>query len=291
MMIKRAFKRLLAAVLVAALPGAVLAQEVVAVLSSDQSAYSETYKSFLAAFGKAAPVLALGEPIPAETKIVLAFGGKAAFARYPGRVTLIYGIAPGILVEKKTHDGPSVKIMMMSDAGVLISRLKVIQPGLKQLAMLWSCPNVAGSAEHVIKAGETRGVTVTAERLEDPDDLPARLRWLKGRVDAIWLPPDPILINAHNFEIIKHFSYDNDIPFYAPTEGLAEQGATGAVSVSYTEMGRAMADAAKAVLAGDHPASQIFVARTRLSVNRTAAAESELSVSPEALKAADKVFP
>lgn len=284
-------KRLLIAVLVSALTGAARAQEVVAVLGSEQRPYRETLDSFQAAFGAGVPVLPLGAPVPAAAKIVLAFGGKAAVQRYPARVTLIYAIAPGVLVDRKTHGGPAIKIMMDPEADALLGRLSTIQPGLKRLAVLWSSPIRAASAERVVQKGAARGVAVSAERLEDSDGLPGRLRDLKGKVDAIWLPPDPLLINARNFEILKGFSYGSGIPFYVPTEGLAEQGAAAAVSVTYEEMGRAMAAAATAALGGASLPAESYSARVRVSVNRAAAAEAGLAVPAEALKTADKVFP
>lgn len=292
MMPKKTLKRLLISILVALQSGAAAsAQEIVAVLGSEQRAQRETFDGFQAAFGKPVPVLALGDPIPADAKVVLAFGGKAAIQRYPARVTVIYAIAPGVLLDRKTHDGPSVKIMMDPAAASVLARLAELHPGLKRMAVLWSGQSLAASAERLVKAGAARGVAVTAERLEDVDDLPSRLRALKGRVDAIWLLPDPLLISVRTFETIKHFSYDNDVPFYAPTEGLAEQGAAAAVSVSYKEMGRMMAAAANGVLRGSAQPVELYADRVHVSVNKAAAAECALAVPSEALKTADKVLP
>jgi len=285
-------KRSLIVLLVAAsLGGAARAQEVVAVLASDARPYRATYEGFLAAFGKEVAVIALGEKIPGDAKIVLAFGGKAAVQRYPGRVTLIYAVVPGLVVDRKTRDGPSIRIMMEPEAEPLLRSLTSLQPKLKRLAVLWSSPSRAASAERLSKLGAARGVAVSGERLDDADELPSRLRELNGTVDALWLPPDPLLISAKNFAIIKRFSYDNNIPFYAPTDSLAEQGATGSVSVTYEEMGKTMAGVAKTILGGGASPSEVYPAKIHVTVNRAAAAEAELTVTPEALKTADKVIP
>ncbi len=282
---------LLFAVLAPALAGAARAQEVVAVIGAENRTSRETYESFQASYGRAIPVLPPGQAIPAETRVVAAFGGKAALRRYPRRVALIYAISPGVLVDRGASGGPAIKIMMEPEAGALLERLSALQPRLKRLAVLWSGPARAGSAQRLADAGAARGMAVSAERLEVPGDLPDRLRELKGKVDAIWLPPDPLLINAGNFETIKRFSYDNNIPVYAPTMGLAEQGATAGVSVSAEEMGRTMAGAAKAAAEGSAFPGEIYSARLHVSINREAAAEAELAVPDAALKAADKVLP
>lgn len=290
---KRAFKRLLLALLSATLAGAASAQEIVAVLGSDMRPYRETFASCQAAFGRAVPVLPLGAEIPDSAKVVLAFGAKAAIEPYPGRVTLIYAIAPGLLVTRKTHPGPSVKIKMEPEAGALLGRLREIQPGLKRLAVLWTRTSAvrAADAERLVRMGAARGVAVSSERLDDAGDLPDRLRALEGRIDAIWLPPDPLLISAGNFDILKHYSYDNDVPLYAPTAGLAEQGATAGVSVTYEEMGRTMAAAAKAALSGAALTADLHSEKVHVSINRVAAAEADLEIPAEALRFADKVFP
>lgn len=286
---KRVLKRL--SLLLLFCCGAARAQEVVAVLGSDQRAQREALEGFQAAFGKTVPVLALGDPIPAEAKVILAFGGKAAIQRYPRRATVVYAIAPGLLLDRQIHAGPAVKIMMEPEASVLLARMKALQPGLKRLAILWSGASHAGSVERLARAGAALGVEVEAEQLEDADDLPSHLRELKGRADALWLLPDPLLISAHNFAILKHFSYGNDVPFYAPTEGLAEQGATAAVFVSYEEMGRVMAGVATWILGGNPAPTELYVDRAQVSINRAAAAEAELALGAQALKTADRVLP
>jgi ABC-type uncharacterized transport system substrate-binding protein len=271
--------------------GPVSAQEVVAVLASDQRAQRETFESFQAAFGKAVPLLPLGEAPPAAVKVVLAFGGKAALQDYPRRAAVVYAIAPGALVERGARGGPAVKVMMEPEPAALLAALTSLQPGLKRLAVPWTSAPRAAGVRRLIKIGAARGVELYARRLEDEEALPRWLRGLEGKVDAIWLPPDPLLINAKTFAVLKHYSYDNDVPLYVPTEGLAEQGATAAVSVSYGEMGLMMAEAARSVLADRAVPAELYASRVRVCVNRSAAEAAALHVLPEALKAADRVLP
>lgn len=280
----------MAFVLLASFSQPAAAQEVVAVLASEQRAQRETYVSFQAIFGKPVPVVPMGEDIPEGTKVVVAFGGKAAIQRYPAGVTLIYAIAPGLVVGPKTHDGRSIKVMMEPEAGALLQALQGLQPKLKRLTVLWSSAIRGSAVERLVKLGVARGIVVSPERLEHARDLPDRLRRLDGKMDAIWLPPDPLLINESSFDILKHYSYDNDIPFYAPTEGLAELGATAALVVSYREMGRQAAAAAKAVLDGGDVAAELYSDKVSVTVNRAAAEKAELIVPAEALNSADKVL-
>ena len=279
---------LLALLLVVAAPAR--AQDVVVVLGSDLAPYREAYEGFVTAFGEPVELLTLGGKPPKGARVVVAFGGKAALQRYPTGVTLVYGLAPGVRAEREPGEARAVKIPMEPAPAALLGRLGALQPGLKRLAVLWASKGGEESVARLVQDGSARGVEVLSERLESADDLPAALRRLRGKADALWLPPDPLLINARNFDIIKRYAYDNDVPFYVPTEALAEKGAAAAVSVGYSDAGRAAAAAARAVLTGKPPTEDVF-AGARVSVNRSAAAECGLVLPAVALKGVDKVYP
>lgn len=273
------------------LAGRAGAGELAAVLSSDNAAYREAYESLTAAYGRPVQRLSLGAPVPRGVDVVVAFGGKAAVQRYPARVTLIYTVAPGVSVDARTHDGATTKIRMSPDPGRLIRKLAEVQSGLKRLGVIWSSEGQESVVEELAAAGRAGGVLLISERMSGDDELPGVLRRLKGKIDGLWLPADPLVINARNFELIKHYSHDNDIPFYVPSEGLAEKGAVAAVSISSAEMGRAAAKAARAALAGDALAETIYAPNVRLTVNLSAARECQSSIPAGVVKAADKVFP
>lgn len=269
------------------------AQEVVAVLGSDMRPYHQAYEGFQASFGKEVPVLELRDEIlvPKQAKVVVAFGGRAAAKGYPARVTLVYGMAPGMEIGADTHDGKSIRIHMEPAPAVVLARLLELQPRLKKLAFLWSSGGFASFSRAVKKAGAAASVDVSSVRLENSQRLPETLRGLKDPVDAIWLPADPTLVTPQNFEVIRQFSYGKHIAFYAPTEGLVERGATASVSVGYGQIGSAAAETARSVLAGGDVPSDIYVKESEVSVNLTAAKEIALVIPAEALKKAHKIFP
>lgn len=279
------------ALLLAALPAAAAAQEVVAVLGADLKPYREAYESFQEKLGRPVPLLPLGAALPKETKVVAAFGGKAAVQRYPARVALVYGVAPGLQVGPDVHDGVTVKVAMEPAAGAVIENLRQVQPGLKKLSVLWSNDAFEADAEELKKAGAADGIEVDSERVEDLADLASILRRLKGADRAIWMTPDPLMITPRNFETIRQFSYGNGVPFYAPTEGLAERGAVAAVSADYAQIGRTAAAAAAALLSGESQPARVHVSAVTLSVNLSAAKAAAIVVPPEALKRAAKVYP
>ena len=270
------------------------AQEVVAVLSAELGPYREAFEGFQEALGRPVPSLPMTEGTPRislETRVVVAFGGKAAQWDYPDRVVLIYGIAPGTKLGLRDRKGLSIEVNILPRAATVLARLKEMQPNLKRLAILWSSKSVEDYLKEVRRESGSIGMDILSERLNGPAELPDRLRSLFGKTDAIWLLPDPVLVNAQNVSILKEYSWSNRIPFYAPTAGFVQQGATASVSSSFREVGRAAGLAAREVLSGEWMQEIIYPGKTEVTINVKAAEKAGLEIPKEALEKADKVLP
>lgn len=134
-------------------------------------------------------------------------------------------------------------------------------------------------------------IDILSERLNDPGDLPDRLRNLFRKADAIWLLPGPVLVSAQNLSILKEYSWSNRIPFYAPTAGFVQQGATASVSSRFREVGRAAGLAAQEVLSGEWTLETIYPEKAEVTINVKAAEKAGLEIPKGALQRADKVLP
>ncbi len=180
---------------------------------------------------------------------------------------------------------------MTPTAAAVLGKLREAQPGLHRIAAFWIPEAMADHIEDLRKAAKGYGIEVAADRLDQPDDLPDRLRALNPKPDGIWLPPDPSLINNRTFAILKDYSWSNDVPLYVPTEGLVEIGATAYVSSGFREIGRTAAETAR-LAADDKPLSETVYPETVETVfNRTAARSAGLEIPEEALRKATRVLP
>lgn len=275
--------------------GVARGQEVVAVLSSELAPYREAFQGFDAALGL--PVtqvnLQAGHPrIGRDTRVVVAFGGKAATADYPSGLILVYCMAPGTTLDPGQRQGPTVRINMLPVADQVVGALKDLQPSLKKLAVLWVTDTMTDYAAQLRQAGGEAGLEVTAEQLRDPDQLPDSLRRLNGRgVEALWLPPDPLLINAGSFAVFREFSRANKVPLYAPTAGFAEEGAVAAVGISFAQNGRIAAQAVLEILAGHQVPTEVYSDECEITLNLGAAAAVGLRFPPGAQRRAHKIIP
>jgi putative ABC transport system substrate-binding protein len=165
---------------------------------------------------------------------------------------------------------------------------------LKRLAVLVVTRSTKNDEYHreLIRVARANGVEARIETLSQADDLPDRLRSLAGKIDAIWMPPDPLLVTPAAFAVAKEFARSNNMPLYAPVDSLVDKGATASFVSSFREIGRTagrVAAQAEAGALGNIEA--VYPDRYELTVNVTAAAESGLTIPLEVVKKADRVIP
>lgn len=291
----RALAALLAAAALLAPCGTARAgDEVVAVLSSAGGAYIEAFSAFQAEYGEAVPVFdaSVEAPrLPAGARTVVAFGGKAASIKYPPGLELVYAIAPGAFISTERGGARTVKIAMLPEFRMVLSRLKAIQPDLERLTAFWMSPGFADYAQSFGEAGAAAGIRVTPVRVKKQEDLPELLRSGLKDMQAFWLPPDPLLISPETLLIFREFSWNNGIPMYASTKGLAREGACASVGVSFAESGAAAARAVRALNGGPAAPAVIFPTRTELTLNATAAKKCGVTYPEGILREADYLFP
>jgi hypothetical protein len=282
-----------ALLLALAAPLACRASDVAVVLSSDLGPYREALAGFQEFH--AAPVdkfnLVDGPPaLRAATRAVVSFGGRAATQGYPDGVALVVCLAPGTRIDRTLRR--TVVVHMMPEPAIATARLMELQPGLRNLGVLWLSEGLAAEATGIERAARSRSIEARADRLQDGDALPDRLREMAAKhVDAVWLLNDPLLVNAANFSLLREFSWANDVPFYVPNHGLVEQGAVASFSGGFRGSGREAARAVAGLLAGEPVPPDMWPSRCEVTVNLTAATNAGLRAPQAALQKADKVLP
>jgi hypothetical protein len=279
----------LAALLLGALPVPATADRSfagpVAVLSSDSVHYRQALDGFSEAWGSTVTVVSAGELLPPQAWAFVAIGSKAAARRWPRDTVAVACLAPSAAAG---GGAALTRVSLLPDPAILVSRLRALAPKLRVLRVFWSSESSREDTEALVAAGEDQGLVVLPERIDPPSLLPERLRGLGGPTDALWLMPDPALVNEQSFATVREFAAALRIPFFGPTEGLAERGAAATVSVSFHEMGRAAALALRAKLSGRPGPETVRAARVTVTVNASAARAAGLGPRFEG---ADKILP
>jgi len=192
-------------------PGA-WSQDLVAVMSSRLAPYQEALAGFESALGRDVPVLELPQAdanLTGATRVIVTFGGKAALQSFPKNAALVYCLAPGLELDRTLRKAATVKVWMLPRPTDLLGRLVRIQPSLSRLAVLWAAEGNQVYLRELEAAAQRRGVRIVSIKVEDASAMPQHLRAVEGRIDAIWLPPDPLLVTAQVFAVLKEFSWSN----------------------------------------------------------------------------------
>jgi hypothetical protein len=283
----------LLAVLLATSPaGSAAADPVVAVVSSELQAYRAAIGGLQESLGFPVQVLsaAAGDPrLPAGVRAVVSFGSRAAHARYPDGVALVYCMAPATRASDLDHPGAIVEIPMLPPPVAVVQLFRDLQPGLRRLAVPWRARTVGRELEDAVEEVRRFGVQMILVQVPDDDAAPDRLRGLPSSVDALWLVPDPLLVNEYTFSLCREFAISKSIPFYAPTAGLVEKGAVAAVAASFEELGRTAAGVAKAALGGEPIPGLVHARVSVVAVNLAAAARAGIAVPDDMLRRAGRV--
>lgn len=221
-------------------------EEIAAVISKSSAYYMEAFSAFQREYGVVVPLydLSRSSEVPKAGAIV-AFGGKAAQSwRYPEASSFIYCMAPG-LNGSVVLNSRTVLVAMVPEPALAVRALLKLQPGQKTLVLFWASEAYDDYARAVAEAAVHAGVEVLPAVIKEGLELPGELRRLSRVMQAFWLLPDPLLVNSENVAILRDFSQGNRVPFYAPSASLARKGATAAIYVSFSEIGRAAAMAQK----------------------------------------------
>jgi putative ABC transport system substrate-binding protein len=274
---------LVALALAAGAPAA--AAEATAILSSDSGHYRAALEGFTEAWGSTVPVIVVGAPIPPEARVFAVFGSKAATREWPRDAVVVACLASSV---EAAADDAVTHVSLLPDPEVIVARIRALAPSLKVLRVFWSSETSRVDVEALSKAAASRGIQVLSEKVDSPARLPHYLRALKGKADAFWLMPDPALVNADNFAVLREYASAEKLPFFAPTEGLAERGATATIAATFRAMGRAAALSLRARMDGRSEPEIVRVRQVTVTVNATAARAAGLG---PAFATADKVLP
>lgn len=242
-------------------------------LSSDSEHYRQAFEGFQAEWGASVPASVLGRDAVPDASSIVVFGSRAALRPWPEAKAFVACLAPGAAPR-----ADMVTVELLPDPEVLLARMRKLFPGMKTLRVLWSSDLQDSEVGELASVGAAQGIKVLSERVVNPSRLPESLRAVAGRADALWLMPDPLLVNARNFAVLREYSAAAHVPFFAPTEGLAEKGATATLAAPFVDVGRAAAKALKELESGGKPHNPYHPTRVVVTVSLSAAKAAGLDL-------------
>lgn len=276
-----------------ALPAPVRAENVVAVLSSGSDLYQNSFLAFQKAIGHSVPMFSLATvaapTVGSDTRVIVAFGSKAAALSYPKSATLIYGMAPGTALSSDSRGGPTIQVAMIPTPDKVLSTIKEIQPGAENLTVFWASASIKDYLNKLEKAsaGKMKVALVNIDASQVESDLDGKMKTWLPKSDAFWIPLDPVLL-VQGQNAIK--VYSSKVPFYVSHPSVFDAGPTIVASISsgVNSVGAAMAKTARQVLAGQKTAETIYP-DMELIINKKSSGVLKGDIPASALAKAGKV--
>jgi len=171
----------------------------------------------------------------ADPAVLLVVGQKAlqlAHAAAPSTPTvfcMVMAAAPSRTVTGvKLEVAPSVQLQMM----------KQVDPSAKKVGVIYEPKASGGFLEEAIKAAGSLGLTLVAKPVADAREVRSALAEIADGIDALWLMPDPRLINAEMFNYLLVFTLEHKIALFGFLDSFTQAGALASVAPDYEEIGR-----------------------------------------------------
>ena len=209
-----------------------------------------------------------------------------ALATDPVAAGLVASLArPGGNVTGFSHQGTDI-------AAKRLELLREILPNLRRLAILVNVNNPGSVLEmrEAEAAARTLGLDVTKLEIRRAEDIAPAFEAIKGRVDALYVPPDA-LVNANRVRI-HTLSLSAQLPDVYGFRGYVEVGGLMSYGADFTDLFRRAAEIVNKILRGAKPADIPVEQPTKfdLVVNLTTAKALGLTVPDKLLALADEVI-
>ena len=231
--------------------------------------------------GKAAIIVALG-PLAAQLVRSNLPDSPLVFAMVQEPAKL--GLAPGPGVT-----GVAFAIPIKNQ----LAAFRLVHPKGVRIGVIYKEDNSGHSVEEAIKAATLLRVVMITRAVTSERDIPAALRSLLAgdqAIDALWIPPDPVLLGEDTRRFLQAEMFKAGKAVYGSSSALVAEGALVSNGPDLVSIGEQIGELVNRLAAGDRSRIELLVPRAELVINKKIAGRLKIEVSAEVLKAANKVF-
>ena len=175
-----------------------------------------------------------------------------------------------------------------------LSALLDVAPDAKRVGVVYN-PKDAVSQRLIEQAREDAarmGVALQEATAEQASQISDALKSLEGKVDALWLIPDPVCAAPEPSQRVLEFAEKHRLPVLAFASAFVQRGALVATGVDMAEQGALAAEQVMRILEGEPPESLPLLTprRTLTFYNLWTARRLNLTIPDMLLNLAAKVY-
>jgi putative ABC transport system substrate-binding protein len=195
----------------------------------------------------------------------------------------------------KSNEKPETNVTGTTDMNPVKDQLKLIKdivPTAKKVGIIYNSSEVNSQVQVTIaeEAAPALGLELVKVTVTASSEVMQAAQSLVGRVDAIYLPTDNMVISSLA-SVIK-IAEENKIPLIAGESEAVKNGALATVGIDYYKLGQTTGDMALKIIQGDKPEDMAIEGQegTDLVLNLQAAKNMGVTISEEMIAQAKEVI-
>jgi putative ABC transport system substrate-binding protein len=238
---------------------------------------SEGLESRLKAEGVRA-VLAVGLPARAAVE---------GLRELPVVLTMVPQVEPWVAAQPNRHG-----IEMSLAPRHHLEMLRQVFPQAKRIGLVFDPAQSGGYVREAYNAAAALNLTLETREIARPGELARHLGELRGRIDVLWLLPDPTVLQAENLSVLLLDSFESRVPIYGFARKYVELGAIAASHLDPAALGAQAAGMLRRGTgspAGGTGLRWEYARGAQLVLNQKVARKMGIALGPAALETADVI--
>jgi putative ABC transport system substrate-binding protein len=174
-----------------------------------------------------------------------------------------------------------------------LAAFRLVNPRGVRIGVIYKEENTGRIVEEAVKAASLLRVALTTRAVGSERDIPAALRGLlagEQAVDALWIPPDPVLLGDETRRFLLAEMFKAGKAVYGSNAGLVSEGALASNGPDFASIGEQAGELVNRLAGGDRARIELLVPRAELVINRKIAGRLKIEIPADVLKAASKVY-
>ena len=230
----------------------------------------------------------------ARPKLILAVGSLAAQVAKEGvrDIPVVFVMVPN--PHKYGLKGEKIAgISLDIPSEMQFAMYKSLLPTLKTIGVIYDPEKTGAIVTEARVAAEKLGLQLLASPVTSQKGVPAALRSVLGKIDALWMVPDDTVMTPESFKFFLLAAFENNLPFIAVSDIFVEAGALVSLSPDYTDVGRQACQIVTDFEGGRMSLAEVNIlppAKIQLAINLKTALKIGLTFPTEIIQSASKVY-
>lgn len=200
--------------------------------------------------------------IQTRPSLVLAIGPMAANLGQeflPKDIPLIFTMVPNLEQYKDLKGSNIAGVALEQSLRTQLSTLKTVAPHTQSVGVVYSPKHTSRKIAAAKRDARSLGLKLITAEARSASDVKRAVGTLAGRVDALWMVPDPTVLNLAAFDALLDFSVKRKIPLFAINYKFVERGALVSMGLDYARIGQQAGRLADRIISGRTRPSDIGV--------------------------------